>query len=74
MCLDNDIERIHALRLIRHIMILCPEKFPSSLVKVMVTIANDGVQERDKMVRTCLATICELGMLHLIKNPYKIVE
>ena len=27
----------------------------------MVSIANNGSMERDRMVRSCLATICELG-------------
>ncbi len=62
ICLDNDIERIHALRLIRRMMVVCPAKFPASLLNVMISIANDGAHERDKMLRTCLATICELGM------------
>lgn len=61
ICLDNDIERLHAMRLIRKIMSLCPENFPSSLLMVMVAIANDGSKEHDKLVKACLASICELG-------------
>ncbi|KAI0224233.1 Rapamycin-insensitive companion of mTOR [Lamellibrachia satsuma] len=60
--IDNEIERIHALRLIRKIIHVSPEKFPSSLVHVMVSIANDGTADRDKMVRTCLAILCELAL------------
>ena len=63
ICQDNDIERIHSLRLIRKILQIAPEKFPTSLLNVMISIANDGPQERDKTVKTCLATICELGEL-----------
>jgi hypothetical protein len=49
------------MRLIRKIMSLYPELFPSSLLMVMVAIANDGSKEHDKLVKACLASICELG-------------
>ena len=45
-------------------MVVCPAKFPDSLLNVMISIANDGAHERDKMLRTCLATVCELGMYY----------
>jgi len=59
--LDNEIERLHAMRLIRKIMSVSSENFPSSLLTVMVSIANDGNKERDKLAKACLASICELG-------------
>ena len=61
ICIDNEIERLHAMRLIRKIMLVSPDLFPSSLLNVLISIANDGAHERDKMLRTCLATLCELG-------------
>jgi len=65
--LDNEVERVHAMRLIRKIMSICPEKFPPSLLRPMISIANDGAKERDKLVRTCLATICELCKVPLLR-------
>lgn len=59
--LDNEIERLHAMRLIRKIMSVSPEAFPSSLLTVMVSIANDGNKERDKLAKACLASISEMG-------------
>ena len=61
LCFDNEIERVHAMRLVRRILQISPEKFPKSLIYALVSIANDGTHERDKMVRTCLATLCEMG-------------
>lgn len=61
VCLDNEIERIHAVKLIRQIIKFSPYKFPSSLLYALVAIGNDGASERDRMVRVSLETICELG-------------
>ncbi|BFY99539.1 hypothetical protein BsWGS_02579 [Bradybaena similaris] len=61
VCLDNEIERIHAVKLIRQIIKLSPYKFPSSLLYALVAIGNDGASERDRMVRVSLETICELA-------------
>ncbi|CAL1528119.1 unnamed protein product, partial [Lymnaea stagnalis] len=59
--LDNEIERIHAVKLIRQIIKSAPLKFPKSLLYVLVAIGNDGASERDRMVRVALETICELA-------------
>ncbi|NP_001267775.1 RPTOR independent companion of MTOR, complex 2 [Aplysia californica] len=59
--LDNEIERIHAIKLIRQIIKTAPMKFPKSLVFALVAIGNDGASERDRMVRVSLETICELA-------------
>ncbi len=37
--------------------------FPSSLTNSLIAVGNDGLQERDRMVRSCIAIICELGEL-----------
>lgn len=63
MCLDNEVERVHAIKLIRKIAQVAPQKLSSSLVYPLVAIGNDGNNERDRMVRISLATICEIGML-----------
>ena len=66
MSLDNEIERIHAIKLIRQIIKTSPDKFPKSLLYALVAIGNDGASERDRMVRVSLETICELGKKLLI--------
>ena len=68
--LDNDIERLHAMRLIRKIMSVSPEAFPSSLLTVMVSIANDGNKERDKLAKACLASISEIGKFLMLNILY----
>lgn len=35
--------------------------FPSSITNSLIAVGNDGLQERDRMVRACIAIICELG-------------
>ncbi|XP_045157719.2 rapamycin-insensitive companion of mTOR-like isoform X2 [Mercenaria mercenaria] len=60
LCLDNEIERIHAQKLTRKFSSDLPAKMPRSLVQPLVAIGNDGVSERDRMVRASLACICEL--------------
>jgi rapamycin-insensitive companion of mTOR len=35
--------------------------FPSSVTNSLIAVGNDGLQERDRMVRACIAIICELG-------------
>ena len=67
ICLDNDIERIHALRLIRKMVQISPKLLPRSVMNAMVSIAADGAAERDKMVKASLATLCELGQWKSVK-------
>jgi rapamycin-insensitive companion of mTOR len=70
ICLDNDVERVHAMKLIRKLISIRPDKFPSSLLNPLISIANDGTKVRDKLVKTCLATICELA----IYNPKLVAQ
>ena len=58
--LDNEIERIHAQKLVRRITRVVSHKLPKSLVFPIVAIGSDGAEERDRMVRVSLATICEM--------------
>uniref|UniRef100_A0A8C8EA23 RPTOR independent companion of MTOR complex 2 n=1 Tax=Otus sunia TaxID=257818 RepID=A0A8C8EA23_9STRI len=39
--------------------------FPSSITNSLIAVGNDGLQERDRMVRVCIAIICELAL----QNP-----
>ncbi|XP_036371008.1 rapamycin-insensitive companion of mTOR-like [Octopus sinensis] len=61
ICLSNEVERIHAMKLIRKIIQLFPHQVPLSMLYPMVAIGRDGSSERDRLRRACLATICELG-------------
>ncbi|GFS75958.1 rapamycin-insensitive companion of mTOR [Trichonephila clavipes] len=67
--LDNRIERVQALRLMRKVLDLNPSGFPSAFSKCLVAIANEGSQERD-MIRPCLATLAQLAVL----NPQACIE
>ncbi|KAI8509714.1 hypothetical protein Bbelb_121420 [Branchiostoma belcheri] len=63
-CLDiaqsNDGERVQALRLIRKSVVVS-----RSLVNTLVSVGNEGSQERDRLLRASLCVLCELA----IHNP-----
>ncbi|XP_041914644.1 rapamycin-insensitive companion of mTOR isoform X1 [Alosa sapidissima] len=68
-CIDiqqsNEVERTQALRLVRKMITVNALVFPSSVTNSLIAVGNDGLQERDRMVRACIAIICELAL----KNP-----
>ncbi|RWS04250.1 rapamycin-insensitive companion of mTOR-like isoform X1, partial [Dinothrombium tinctorium] len=64
--LDNKTERIQGLRLVRKLLSLNPKRFPSSIARCLVAIGKDGMQERDLITRTALATLSELLLLNPI--------
>ncbi|XP_041359986.1 rapamycin-insensitive companion of mTOR-like [Gigantopelta aegis] len=64
-CLDNEIERIHAVKLIRKIIQIAPHKLPSSFVFPLISIGKDGASERDRLLRVSLATICEIAISNI---------
>lgn len=46
--------------------------FPSSVANSLIAVGNDGPQERDRMVRACIAIICELGgFTHWLENTLR---
>uniref|UniRef100_A0A8C9S6A2 RPTOR independent companion of MTOR complex 2 n=1 Tax=Scleropages formosus TaxID=113540 RepID=A0A8C9S6A2_SCLFO len=73
-CIDiqqsNEVERTQALRLVRKMITVNALLFPSSIVNSLIAVGNDGLQERDRMVRACIAIICELAL----KNPEVVAQ
>lgn len=61
--LKNDMERIEAMKLIRKVLLISPSNFNVSLARSLVALANGGAEEKDRMLRICLATLSELGSL-----------
>ncbi|MPC71863.1 Rapamycin-insensitive companion of mTOR [Portunus trituberculatus] len=59
--LDNQVERVQALRLARRLLMVAPDLFPLSLARCLVAIARDGAKERDRLLRSALATLNEMG-------------
>ncbi|KAG5892421.1 hypothetical protein JTB14_003357 [Gonioctena quinquepunctata] len=62
--LRNDVERIEAMKLIRKALIIAPLKFDVSLARCLVSLAYEGTEAKDRMLRICLATLSELGILN----------
>ncbi|XP_030624261.1 rapamycin-insensitive companion of mTOR [Chanos chanos] len=73
-CIDiqqsNEVERTQALRLVRKMITVNALLFPSSVANSLIAVGNDGLQERDRMVRACIAIICELAL----KNPELVAQ
>ncbi|CAH1957732.1 unnamed protein product [Acanthoscelides obtectus] len=64
LILGNDVERIEAMRLMRNILIIAPAKFDIAMARCMVSLAFDGAEAKDRMLRVCLATLSDLGVLN----------
>nr|XP_021332070.1 rapamycin-insensitive companion of mTOR isoform X1 [Danio rerio] len=73
-CIDiqqsNEVERTQALRLVRKMITVNAQLFPSSVTNSLIAVGSDGLQERDRMVRACIAIICELAL----KNPEVVAQ
>ncbi|XP_018577043.1 rapamycin-insensitive companion of mTOR isoform X2 [Anoplophora glabripennis] len=64
LVLKNDVERIEAMKLMRKCLIIAPSKFSISMVRSLISLANDGAEAKDRLLRICLATLSELGVLN----------
>lgn len=62
--LRNELERIQALKLIRKVLLLNPEQFDMALARSLVSLANGVTEEKERMLRACLAALCELAVLN----------
>ncbi|KAL2100031.1 hypothetical protein ACEWY4_004425 [Coilia grayii] len=73
-CIDiqqsNEVERTQALRLVRKMIAVNALVFPSSVTNSLIAVGNDGLQEKDRMVRACIAIVCELAL----KNPEVVAQ
>lgn len=65
LIIKNDVERIETMKLTRKILLISPFHFDVSIVRSLVSLANGGIEDKDRMLRVCLATLSEIGMLHL---------
>lgn len=65
--LKNEEERIQALKLIRKIILISPEQLSPVIVRCLVALGDTSMVDNtkpDRIVRACLATLCELGILN----------
>ena len=74
--LDNQAERVQGLRLSRHLLHTAPNIFPEALARCILAIAKDGDREHDRLLRSALGTLNELGKIefytYLHNNIYNI--
>ncbi|XP_055600389.1 rapamycin-insensitive companion of mTOR isoform X2 [Uranotaenia lowii] len=69
--LKNEEERVQALKLIRKQLVIAPELVCPAVVRCLVSLGESGAEDRtvradreDRMLRACLATLCEFGVLN----------
>ncbi|XP_026472076.1 rapamycin-insensitive companion of mTOR-like [Ctenocephalides felis] len=62
--LKNEMERIQAFQLIRRILILSPDTFSPVLTRAMVALGMGGSEQGERLLRACLAILCEIGILN----------
>lgn len=65
LLLDNESERLQALRIIRKSCTVCPQQFPNAFTHSLSAIAmcSHG-PSKDQLHRACVATLCELCLLN----------
>ncbi|KAI1280892.1 Rapamycin-insensitive companion of mTOR [Halotydeus destructor] len=68
--LDNKLERVQCLRLIRKLIGLYPSGFTYALTRCLVSLARDGVIERDVLWRSCSAALAELTILNAYTSSH----
>lgn len=62
--LKNDEERAQALKLIRRMLVVDAALIVPSVVRCLVSLSEGGAETNDRMLRSCLAVLCEFGVLH----------
>lgn len=60
--LKNEEERTQALKLIRKMLVISPELLSPGIVRCLVSLCESD--NEDRMLRACLATLCELSVLN----------
>lgn len=63
--LKNDLERLEAIKLIRKVFMIAPTNFEVSMVRSLISLANEGLEVKDRLLRVGLATLTEIGGLKL---------
>lgn len=61
--LKNDLERLEAIKLIRKVFMIAPTTFEISMVRSLISLANEGLEVKDRLLRIALATLTEIGCL-----------
>lgn len=62
--LRNEEERVQSLKLIRRMLAISPDIISPMMVRCLVALGESGVIDNDRMLRACLATLCEFGVLN----------
>ncbi|KAG1659079.1 Rapamycin-insensitive companion of mTOR [Nymphon striatum] len=62
--LDNQLERVHALKLVRKMLSISPKKVTPALTRCIISLAIDEPPGQEKLVRACLCIIAELALVN----------
>ncbi|XP_055313742.1 rapamycin-insensitive companion of mTOR isoform X2 [Sitodiplosis mosellana] len=61
---DNEEERVQAFKLIRKILSIAPDIMSPLITRSLVSSSECGIEDGDRMLRACLAILCEIGVLN----------
>ena len=64
--LDNNLERIQALKLMRKCIFVGHREIAPAFARALVSLVEGGVASKDRLYKAALATLCELCVL----NPF----
>lgn len=53
-------ERIQSLKMMRHILSVAPQHFSAILVRPLISVALRPIEETDRLLKACIAVLCEL--------------
>ena len=62
----NEIERIQALRVIRRAIRLGFNRCEPAIARALIAVPGALPDDKDRMMRACLAALCELGKIALL--------
>lgn len=63
-------ERIQSLKMMRHILFIAPQHFSYILVRPLISVALRPVEETDRLLKACLAVLCEICSYTVVCNHF----
>lgn len=62
--LRNEMERVQALRVVRRALRLGAGRLEAALARALLAVPAAAPEDKDRLMRACLAVLCELGMYY----------
>lgn len=62
------------MKLMRRLLALSATNFDKSMARSLVSLANGGIEDKDRMLRACLAILSELGLCYISRTYCTIIS